>query len=92
MKAMERELLLEGVDELLIAKDENITLSLVIGVVGIVLFILFLFVPKIYFSNNIYNNSVQIRQLKKEYLSLMDENKILKNKIAILKYKIGVTH
>jgi len=92
MKTMERELLLQGVDEFFIAKDESVTLSLVITIVGVIIFILFLFVPKIYFSNNIYSNSVQIQQLKKEYLSLMDENKILKNKIAILKYKNGVTH
>ena len=53
---------------------------------------LFLFVPKIYLSNNIYKTSVSIDKLKKEFLSLKNENDILKNKIAKIKYKNGVTH
>jgi len=92
MKTLEKELLLSGVDEVLIAKDENVTLSFVITIVSVIMIILFLFVPKIYLSNNIYKTSVQIEQLKKDYLSLKDENNILKNKIAILKYRNGVTH
>jgi len=92
MKSLEKELLLEEVEEILIVKDENVTLSLVIAIVSAIMLVLFLFVPKIYLSNNIYKNSVQIEQLKKEYLSLENENSILKDKIAILKYKNGVTH
>ena len=92
MKAVERRVLLEEVEEILIVKDENVTLSLVIAIVSAIMLVLFLFVPKIYLSNNIYKNSVQIEQLKKEYLSLENENSILKDKIAILKYKNGVTH
>ena len=92
MKSVEKELLLEEVGEILIAKDENVTLSLTITIVSAIMLVLFLFVPKIYLSNNIYKNSVHIEQLKKEYLSLKNENSILKDKIAILKYKNGVTH
>jgi len=92
MKSLEKELLLKEVSGILIAKDENVTLSLAIAIVSAIMFVLFLFVPKIYISNNIYKNSVQIDELKKEYLSLKNENSILKDKIAILKYKNGVTH
>jgi len=91
-KVLEREALLKGFEEVSILRDENITLSLAITVLGVIMFVLFLFVPKVYLSNNIYDNSVSIQELKKEYLSLADENKILKSKIAILKYKNGVTH
>jgi len=92
MKAMEKELLLNGVEEFLIAKDDNITSSLTFIIASIVMFVLFLFVPKIYLSNSVYSYSVDIQNLKTEYLSLSDENRILKNKIAILKYNNGVSH
>ena len=92
MEVLEKNLLLDEVDEYLIDKDQNVTLAFVISIVGVLMFGLFLFMPKVYLSNNIYTNSIQIEQLKKEYLSLRDENNILKNKIAILKYKNGVTH
>jgi len=92
MKTIEKELLLNEVNEVLILKDENVTISFVITIVSMIMVVLFLFVPKIYLTNNIYKTSIQIEQLKKDYLSLRDENNILKNKIAILKYKNGVTH
>ena len=92
MKTAERELLLSEVSEVLIQRDENVTISFVITIVTGIMLILFLFVPKIYLSNNIYKESIQIEKLQKDYLSLKDENKILNNKIAILKYKNGVTH
>jgi len=92
MKTTERELLLSEVSEVLIQRDENVTVSFVITIVTGIMLILFLFVPKIYLSNNIYKESIQIEKLQKDYLSLKDENKILNNKIAILKYKNGVTH
>jgi cell division protein FtsB len=92
MKTTEKELLLDSVSEVLISKDNNITFSLTITVLSVIMLVLFLFVPKIYLSNNIYKNSVQIEKLKKEYLSLKNENSILKDKIVILKYRNGVTH
>jgi len=92
MEAKEKELLLDEIGSVLISKDKNVTLSLAITILSVVMLVLFLFVPKIYLSNNIYKTSVQIENLKKEYLSLKDENKILKSKIAQLKYKNGVTH
>ena len=92
MKSEEKEILLKEVDELLISKDYNITLSLVLSVTAAILVVLFLFIPKVYLSNNIYKTSIKIEKLKKEYLSLKNENEILKNKIVILKYKNGVSH
>jgi len=92
MQSKEKELLLDEVSTVLISKDKNVTLSLAITILSVVMLVLFLFVPKIYLSNNIYKTSVEIQNLKKEYLSLKDENKILKSKIAQLKYKNGVTH
>ncbi len=88
----EKTLLLESVQEILIHKDENVTISLVLGVVAVLTIVLFLFVPKIYLANNIYTTSVDIEKLNYEYYSLKDENIILKNKIAKLRYKNGVTH
>jgi cell division protein FtsB len=92
MKTQEKELLLSEVNEVLIDRDENVNLSLAIAITSGIMVILFLFIPKVYLSNNIYKNSIQINQLNKEYLSLKNENKILKAKIAVLKYKNGVTH
>jgi len=92
LKSEEKEILLKEVDELLISKDYNITLSLVLSVTAAILVVLFLFIPKVYLSNNIYKTSIKIEKLKKEYLSLKNENEILKNKIVILKYKNGVSH
>jgi len=88
----EKNHLLEEVSEVLIHKDENVTISLVLSIVSIIMLVLFLFVPKIYLSNNIYKTSVSIDKLKMEFLSLKNENEILNNKIAKIKYKNGVTH
>ena len=92
MDVYEKNLLLDEVSEVLIHKDDNITISLVLSVVSVIMLALFLFVPKIYLSNNIYKTSVSIDKLKKEFLSLKNENEILKAKIAIIKYRNGVTH
>jgi cell division protein FtsL len=92
MDVYEKNLLLDEVNEVLIQKDENITISLVLGIVSIIMMVLFLFVPKIYLSNNIYKTSVSIEKLKSEFLSLKNENDILKSKIAKIKHKNGVTH
>jgi cell division protein FtsB len=88
----EKEVLLDSVNEVLFHKDENITISLVISVIMVVMVVLFLFVPKIYLSNNIYKISVSIENLRSSYFSLKNENEILNKKIAKIKYKNGVTH
>jgi cell division protein FtsL len=88
----EKDILLERVDEVLLQRDENINLSLVVSVASTIMVVLFLFVPKIYLSNNIYKTSVDINTLKSKYLSLKNENNILKRKISLLKFHNGVTH
>ena len=90
--AREKDILLESLDEVLFEKDQNITLSLALSIGAVIFFVLFLFIPKIYLSNNIYTESIQINKLQKEYLSLYNENEILKSKIDKLKFQNGVTH
>jgi len=90
--AREKDILLESLDEVLFEKDGNITLSLAFSIGAVIFFVLFLFIPKIYLSNNIYTESIQINKLQKEYLSLNNENEILKSKIDKLKFQNGVTH
>jgi len=88
----DKDILLKDIDTILLHKDENVNISLVISVLSIIMLGLFLFFPKVYLTNNFYKTSVKIDKLKLEYLSLKDENQILKNKIALIKYKNGVTH
>ena len=88
----EKEILLDSLESLFFERDQNITLSLVLTMCAVILFVLFLFVPKIYLSNNIYRQSITIDKLQKDYLSLYNENEILTSKIDKLKFKNGVTH
>jgi len=78
--------------ESIIVKDENITVRLVLSIAVVTWMVLFLFIPKIYLSNNIYKESIEIYNLRQQYLSLHNENEILKSKIDKLKFKNGVTH
>jgi cell division protein FtsB len=87
----EREALLDDIEGIF-EKDDNITIGLLLSITAVVMLVLFLFMPKIYLSNNIYQTSITIEKLKKTYLSLKNENTILKGKIAKMKYKNGVTH
>jgi cell division protein FtsB len=91
----EKETLLNSLENVFLEnleKDQNITISLALSLGVVIFFVLFLFIPKIYLSNNIYKESIQIDKLQKEYLSLKNENVILKSKIDKLKYQNGVTH
>ncbi len=88
----EKEALLNSLENVFLEKDQNITISLALSLGVVIFFVLFLFIPKIYLSNNIYKESIQIDKLQKEYLSLKNENVILKSKIDKLKYQNGVTH
>jgi cell division protein FtsB len=88
----EKEALLDSLENVFLEKDKNITISLALSLGAVIFFVLFLFVPKIYLSNNIYKESIQIDKLQKNYLSLSNENSILKSKIDKLKYQNGVTH
>jgi len=88
----EKGILLDSLENVFLEKDQNITISLALSVVAVVFFVFFLFVPKIYLSNNIYKQSTMISRLQEEYLSLYNENEILKSKIGKLKFKNGVNH
>ena len=88
----EKEILLDSLENVFLEKDQNITIGLALSVVAVVFFVFFLFVPKIYLSNNIYKQSTMISRLQEEYLSLYNENEILKSKIGKLKFKNGVNH
>jgi hypothetical protein len=55
----------------------------------IFLFILagILFLPKIYFANNIYYTSKDINRLYAHYISLQEENKFLSQQLEDMKFK-----
>lgn len=88
---VEKETLVKEVDKVLV-KDDSINLSLIVVVAISIMIVMFLFIPKIYLSNSIYKESLKINHLKVQYYSLLNENKILKEKIEKLKFKNGVTH
>ncbi|RUM56204.1 MAG: hypothetical protein DSY40_02580 [Nautilia sp.] len=88
----EKELLLDSVNELLLEKDNNITLGLVLTSFLVISIVMTMVIPKIYFSNSIYQESLKINKLQREYRSLYNEHKILKAKIDKIKFENGVTH
>ena len=60
----EREALLDDIEGIF-EKDDNITIGLLLSITAVVMLVLFLFMPKIYLSNNIYQTSITIEKLKK---------------------------
>ncbi|WP_198304432.1 hypothetical protein [Arcobacter vandammei] len=46
-----------------------------------------LFLPKIYFANNIYYTSKDINRLYAHYISLQEENKFLSQQLEDMKFK-----
>lgn len=48
---------------------------------------LILFIPKIYFTNNIYYVSKDINKLYAHYISLKEENKFLAQQLEDMKFK-----
>lgn len=91
VKVEEKSALIDSIEPVIVT-DENITLKLVLSIAIVVWVVFFLFIPKIWLSNNIYKESVSIDNLKEQYLSLYNENEILKGKIDKIKFKNGVTH
>ena len=87
----EKEILLDSIEEI-IEFDRSVSITFFISVIASIFIALFLFLPKIYLANSLYSTSIQIDEMKTEYLSLKNENEILKSKIALLKFKNGVTH
>ena len=64
----------------------NSTNSIFIAL-GLLFFALILFVPKIYFTNNIYYVSKDINKLYAHYISLKEENKFLSQQLEDMKFK-----
>lgn len=56
-------------------------------VLGLLLFALFLYVPKIYLRNNIYYTSKDINRLYSHYISLQEENRFLAQQLEDMKFK-----
>jgi len=56
-------------------------------VLTLVVFMLVLFVPKIYLRNNIYYISKDINKLYAHYISLQEENKFLVQQLEDMKFK-----
>jgi cell division protein FtsL len=63
-----------------------------IVLIGLIFFfLLFLSIPKIYLSNNIYYVSKDINQLYSHYMSLKEENKFLIQQLEDAKFKNQIT-
>ncbi len=60
--------------------------SLII-VLGTLIIALLLFIPKIYFTHNIYYVSKDINKLYAHYISLKEENKFLAQQLEDMKFK-----
>jgi len=54
---------------------------------GLLFIGLILFIPKIYFTNNIYYVSKDINKLYAHYISLKEENKFLAQQLEDMKFK-----
>ena len=59
----------------------------IVIVISILVFALALFIPKIYFTNNIYYVSKDINKLYAHYISLKEENKFLAQQLEDMKFK-----
>jgi len=92
MGALQKEKLLQEVDEVLQNSSNYIEISVVIRTLSAVLFVFVLLLPKIYLSKNIYYESAKISMLTDKYYSLKEENFILANKIEKIKFHNRVTH
>ncbi len=59
----------------------------IVIVISILVLALALFIPKIYFTNNIYYVSKDINKLYAHYISLKEENKFLAQQLEDMKFK-----
>ena len=64
----------------------------IITVISVLILFLILFLPKIYFRNNIYYLSKDINKLYSHYLSLKEEEKHLKQQLENEKFKNQITN
>jgi hypothetical protein len=92
MDVLQKEALLQGVDEVTQSSANSIDVTTILATFGVVMFVFVLFLPKIYLSKNIYYESAKIDILKDRYYSLKEENNILSNRIEKIKFNNRVTH
>lgn len=87
---MEREELLEGIEE--IQKSyENLDVKFLITVILSMIIVFLLVFPKIYLRNHIYYTSRDINKLLSEYETLKEENRLLKQKLEKIKFENRVS-
>ncbi|EES90086.1 hypothetical protein [Helicobacter canadensis] len=72
-------------------EKREISFKMVCISIGIMLFVLLLFIPKIYIRNNIYYTSRNITQLQTQLDSLTEENKQIKKQLEDIKFR-NLTH
>jgi len=58
-----------------------------IFVLGVLFIALFLYIPKIYISNNIYYTSKEINRLYSHYISLNEENIFISKQLEDMRFK-----
>jgi len=85
VKQSEKDELLQSIDEVL--NDKSFDIRYLLSLYFMMLLLLLVLFPKIYFQNNIYYESRKIARLQGEYNTLLEENKIIKMKVEKLKFK-----
>lgn len=83
---MEREELLEGIEEVQ-QRYQNLDIIFLITVLLSMFIVFLLLFPKVYLRNHIYYTSRDINKLLIEYRILKEENRLLKQKLEKLKFK-----
>lgn len=86
--AEEKEELLSYTEEI---EQQELSVKILLLVFAFLLFILFLFVPKIYLRSEIYYLSRQIDDLNIQKNSLVEENKALRKKLEDSKFNFLTT-
>lgn len=80
--ANEKELLLEKIYD----RESGLSNKTILLTLAVMLFVLALFIPKIYIRNNIYYTSRNIIQLQTQLDSLTEENKHIKKQLEDIKF------
>lgn len=73
-----------------IKKENGITFGMVSVIFMAVTFVLILTMIKIYLSNQIYYESKEVNEMKREVAALKAEKVMLEQNVEALKYKSGV--
>ena len=85
----EKDRLLDGFNEVL-EGEANLSFKNLLYTLGAVGFVLALYTPKIYITNQIYKKSISLQRLEKELEYLRVERKEILRKIEHKKYQVEV--